>query len=570
LKSIAALEEEFWLSAAEQLLETRCISSLEKVFADEELSAVPIRRAAALRNEVFSFQVAYRPKLTTGKMNVRVRIESEISEAVSVRSVGLVPVELPIYAGYEGKLLRSTPGLYPDPLMPIEEHRGLVAVPRQWRSAWFTVRLSEAVNPGQYPITVVFEKEDGTELARETLLLEVLSASLPEQKLIHTEWFHTDCLHTYYGVEVFSERYWEIVEEYVKTAVDHGINMLLTPLFTPPLDTKVGGERPTVQLVDVWKEGDSYTFGFDRLKRWVDMCDRNGIRYFELSHLFTQWGAKHAPKIIAVENGETKRIFGWETDATGEEYKSFLAQFLPALVRFIRENGLEQRVYFHVSDEPHTEHIPWYESASSVLKQHVGEFPTIDALSSYEFYERGLVPNPIPATNHIQTFLENEVPNLWTYYCCSQFKKVSNRFMCYPSARNRVLGLQLYKFRISGFLHWGYNFWYAQYSLFPIDPYKVTDANYAFPSGDPFVVYPGKDGKPIESLRFEVFREALQDLRALELLESLIGRERTLALMEEGAGEPITFDTYPEDAEWLLACRERINEAIRRHFPESV
>ena len=42
--------------------------------------------------------------------------------------------------------------------------------------------------------------------------------------------------------------------------------MLLTPVFTPPLDTAVGGERRTVQLVDVKAEGNQYTFGFANLK----------------------------------------------------------------------------------------------------------------------------------------------------------------------------------------------------------------------------------------------------------------------------------------------------------------
>ncbi|PYI57570.1 hypothetical protein DLM86_01560 [Paenibacillus flagellatus] len=544
-------------------LVTRTLSSLEKVFADEELQAAPIRRASALQRETFSYQVAYRaPKLIK---HMRARAESELASRVTLRAVGLVPAEMPVYADHDDNVLRSTPGLYPDPLFPVKPSEGLTGFPGQWRSIWVTVDLSGDVKPGTYPIAIVIESNEGVELARETFELDVLPAVLPEQKLIHTEWFHTDCLATYYGVDVFSERHWEIVERFVKTAVEHGINMLLTPLFTPPLDTQVGGERPTVQLVDVEKSGESYRFGFDRLKRWVDMGDRNGIRYYELSHLFTQWGAKHAPKIVASVDGETKRIFGWDTDATGDEYKGFLAQFLPALVDFLKRHGLEKRVYFHVSDEPHLDHLPWYESASSWLKRFVGEFPSIDALSDYAFYERGLVPTPIPASNHIEPFLENDIPGLWTYYCCSQYQKVANRFISMPSARNRVLGLQLYKFRIAGFLHWGYNFWYAQYSRFPIDPYRNTDANFAFPAGDPFVVYPGEDGAPVESLRFEVFREALQDLRALELLESLIGRDETIALMEQGADAPITFDVYPRDAAWLLACRERINEAIRRH-----
>lgn len=551
------------MSTVQLPLHTRIISSLEKVFPDEELQGAEFRRVSALRNETVSFQVAYRSAKLVKHM--KLRVESDLASRVVTRTVGLVPAEMPIYHDHDDNLLRSVPGLYPDPLMPITESEGVTGYPKQWRSVWVTVDLNGEVDPGTYPITIVFLNLNGEELARETFELDVLVDALPEQKLIHTEWFHTDCLATYYGVEVFSERHWEIVENYVKTAVDHGINMLLTPLFTPPLDTQVGGERPTVQLVDVEKAGSSYTFGFDKLQRWVDMCNRCGVRYFELSHLFTQWGAKHAPKIVASENNETKRIFGWETDATGEEYKDFLAQFLPELVGFLKRNGLEEKVFFHVSDEPHTDHIPWYESASSWLKKFVGNYPSIDALSSYAFYEKGLVPTPIPASNHINPFLENGVPGLWTYYCCSQYKKVANRFICMPSARNRVLGLQLYKFQIAGFLHWGYNFWYAQYSRFPIDPYRNTDANFAFPAGDPFVVYPGEDGTPVEALRFEVFREALQDLRALTLLESLIGREKTIALMEQGADAPITFDVYPQDAAWLLSCRERINAAIREH-----
>ena len=63
--------------------------------------------------------------------------------------------------------------------------------------------------------------------------------------------------------------------------------MRLTLVFTPPLDTYVGGERPTVQLVDVIVENGKYSFNFDKLKRWVDLCSKSGIKYFEISHLFT-------------------------------------------------------------------------------------------------------------------------------------------------------------------------------------------------------------------------------------------------------------------------------------------
>lgn len=544
------------------VIETRCLSSLAKVFADEEPQEQPFLRASALENETFAYQIAYRLSGNPRSLrHVRVRVESELRERITVRSVGLAPSELPCYGDHDEHVLRTQPGLYPDPLYPISPTEGIIVPPDQWRSLWITVALDGSRPAGAYPIALVLESESGEPLAKCAFELDVLPAQLPEQKLIHTEWFHTDCIAQYYGVDVFSEAHWSLVERFVLTAVDHGVNMLLTPLFTPPLDTKAGGERPTVQLVDVIKDGSRYAFGFDRLRRWVEMCDRTGIKYLEFSHLFTQWGAKHAPKIMATEDGRLKRIFGWDTDAAGEAYGQFLAQFLPALVAFVKDSGLEGRCWFHVSDEPALEHLASYSAAAAILHRHVGEFPIVDALSRVEFYKNGLVRKPIPATDHIEPFLAEGIDGLWTYYCCSQYKDVSNRFFNQPSARNRIIGIQLYKYGIEGFLHWGYNFWFSQYSVRPINPFVTTDADHAFPSGDAFLVYPGADG-PIESIRMEVLFEALQDLRALELLESLVGRDEVIRLIEELAGEELTFSSYPRNAEWLLAFREEVNRRI--------
>jgi len=543
-------------------LSTRCISSLSKVFADSDFQDNPINKGSALINETYSFQVAYHSKRLLKQ--VRVDVHSDLEECISVRSVGLVPSELPCYHDHDQHILKSVPGLYPDPLYPIHESDGLIAFPNQWRSLWVSVDLHEKVKPGLYPIEVSFQLDNGELLGKETFELEVLPALLPEQNLIHTEWFHTDCLATYYNVEVFSKEHWDRIGQFLQTAAQHGINMVLTPLFTPPLDTEVGGERPTVQLVDVQKHGQSYRFTFDKLKRWVELCWQNGIYRFEFSHLFTQWGAKHAPKIMAIENNQLKQIFGWETDASGAEYHDFLSQFLPKLIDFIKDNKLEDNCYFHISDEPHLDHLDSYQSASAIIRKYLKEFPIIDALSDFAFYEKGLVETPIPSNDHIDAFLKNGVENLWTYYCCAQYKGVSNRFFNMPSWRNRVLGYQLYKFQIKGFLHWGYNFWYSQFSKMPIDPFKNTDASYSFASGDAFLVYPGGHG-PIESIRMEVLTEALQDLRALQLLESLIGRERVLEMLEEGLTEEITFSQYPAELEWYLAKREQINRKIMEH-----
>ncbi len=542
-------------------MEIRWISSLEKVFSDEPLTAPSIETATALRGERFSVQCATYYE-GDDKFAVDVSLKTDFPGNVKLYRVGYVPSLLPAYPWSDEHFLRKTPGVYPDPLCEITQQISLSR--KQWRSVWVEAEVPEDCPAGKYTIELPFTSQvEWLDICETTAFtLEVLPVTLPKQTLMYTSWFHADCLAVHYGVPVFSGRHWELMEQYVRNAARYGMTMLLTPVFTPPLDTAVGGERPTVQLVDVRVQNGEYRFSFAKLRRFMQMADRCGIQYFEISHLFTQWGAKHAPKIIATVNGKEQKIFGWETDAAGEEYSTFLRTFLRRLRAFLKREGYLERCWFHVSDEPGVKVEENYRRASEIISSVLGDLPVMDALSNYSFYEKGLVKHPVPALNHADEFLEKNVSDLWTYYCCSQTQEVSNRMMAMPSARNRILGLQLYRYHIVGFLQWGFNFWFSQYSLRAIDPYNVTDADDAFPSGDAFIVYPGADGTPVPSLRELVFNEGLQDMRALQLLEKLTSREEAVRWLDEQWEKPITLRDYPRDAAWLLTFREKLNRKL--------
>lgn len=126
------------------------------------------------------------------------------------------------------------------------------------------------------------------------------------------------------------------------------------------------------------------------------------------------------------------------------------------------------------------------------------------------------------------------------------------------------MGLLMYLHRIKGFLHWGYNFYYTQYSRELADPFRMTHADYAFPSGDAYLVYPGENGEPLTSIRAEVQSEALADLRALAALEKKLGREAVEKLIYERETGPFTFRQYPHSADYLLDLRERVFEALEQ------
>ena len=233
---------------------------------------------------------------------------------------------------------------------------------------------------------------------------------------------------------------------------------------------------------------------------------------------------------------------------------------MPNLIKVIKREGIEKSTFFHVSDEPNEEQIGSYSAAKAIISPLLEGFPIIDALSDYGFYEKGIVSRPIPCTNEIESFIDKGFEHPWTYYCCGQTGKLSNRFFGMPLAATRAIGVQLFKYNIEGFLQWGFNFYNSQYSTRSIDPYRVTDADGAFPSGDSFTVYPGKNGA-VESVRSAVFYDGLQDMRAMQLLAERIGTPAVVELLENEFGK-ITFTEYPRGAKKILKMRKIINNHL--------
>ena len=79
----------------------------------------------------------------------------------------------------------------------------------------------------------------------------------------------------------------------------------------------------------------------------------------------------------------------------------------------------------------------------------------------------------------------------------------------------------------------------------------MTDAH-AWPKwahGDPFVVYPGPDG-PIDSIRWEVFAESLQDYALLQMA----GIDRDDPLLSG----IVDFANFPSDPHWIEMARAEV------------
>ena len=549
-------------------LQMKMISSLEKCFLDDPIESKPEKKQFIMfRNEKLSFQVVYRTELIGEGISSHrwcpIKVEGALAPYATVKVVANVPNQFPTYNELPGgEFLRTEPGLYPDLIRPLPYPGCTSLIHDQTQALWIDIDLPKGFEGGTYDISLSILSHEQV-VGKVSGEVKVVAADLPDQTFIHTEWFYTDCIANYYHTKAFSEKHWKCIEGFLRTATSYGITMILTPVFTPELDTYVGGERLTTQLVDIeLVEEGKFAFNFKKLHRWIDLCLDCGVQYFEIPHFFTQWGAVAAPKIIVKVNGRNKKYFGWHTPSTGDAYKNFLSQFIPALVNEFKSRNLDKKLFFHISDEPSLSRLDHYRACKEIVAPYVEGYPIIDALSEVEFYTQGAIAKPAPNTRSVLKFHELNIPGLWAYYCGGGRAGVSDRSISMPTQRTRILGTQLYYYDIEGFLHWGYNFYNTCHSYNVLDPYGNPDGWHFTPSGDCFLVYPGTDDTAWPSIRLNALREAMDDIRALQLYESKFGKEAAKALVTEGVEGNFTFTEYPTDADYLINLREKIAAAF--------
>lgn len=550
------------------------VSSAFRLFPDTketEVEAAELASASMLRNDTFSFQILFRsPKNAHWTpMSISVRCDDVPLAVYRVDYVNVT--ETANFYGQAG-FVRSTPGLFPSPLHPRKSESKLrgtgtnlvyevgekthLASNGSYSALWVTVNPDGVLlTPGKKTVKIaLFELEKGTHLESAGFEIEVLKPALQDQSLYYTNWFHVDCLCDYYGVKPYSQKFYRYFRSFLENMVRHRQNTILMPAITPALDTVVGGRRRNVQLVDVEKTENGYRFGFERLRKFIQVCRDAGIRCFEHPPLFSQWGAKQAVTVYDLYGEE---LFGWKTCATDPEYTRFLQEYLSALLELERELACE--FLFHISDEPPWDGLEDYSKAADSVRGSLSGHRVIDALSHVEFYKQGVASTPVAFIAYAEDFV-GVCDNFWLYYTGGlNRKEIASRLISVNSARTRVLGLQLWYYGAKGFLHWGYNYCYNYMSNGFFDPISNPCGYKNYPGGS-FLAYYTPEGA-IPSIAEKLMGEAMDDVRALQTLETLVGRQAVLALCESVLGKPVSNTLVPGEQD-MVKLRFAVNEAL--------
>jgi hypothetical protein len=515
-------------------------SSLTRVFPSTPPGSTTLELLAA-RNGTISFQACVRNKRAY-RLSMDGAIEGAEDLAGQVRLVGLVP--MPHHTnGTEASELDGVgqlPGLVPDPLYP--DTKTLIG-PYESRSYWVTLRIPADAKPVNRTLKFRFYLGDHRQEVALPVSLEISEFVIkPRRDFPVTHWWRGEATWDYYKTGMFEdERWWDLTRDQMQNMFDHGSNVVYVPMFFNRRETF---KRPCQLLIINEPEPGKYAFDWSNVKRFTDMCREIGFAEFEWPHMWIYWGVENPMRLYKKQGDEYVMLWPPDTKALSETYLNFLRQFLPEFHKFLVAENLLEGSYFHLSDEPGTgQHIENYKAARKVLKDLAPWMQVIDALSDVQYGKQGLTDMPIPIVSAAQAYIDAEIPH-WVYFCCSPSGPWLNRFMDTPLPKIRMSGWLFYRLRAKGFLHWGFNYWHALEQERIIDPFTESSADLwpGIPYGDPFMIYPGPDG-PIDSLRWEVFAESLQDYAILQTA-GIEPDDPLLANIK-------TYADFPKNEEWI-------------------
>lgn len=447
------------------------------------------------------------------------------SECVRVREVGTLHLDHNTPQA-DNIVTRKAPCEMPDILY----ERATVSLnANESKGIWLTLYVPKGTPAGTYSGTASLTSNS---FSREIPVeVEVFPFELSDvRRLYSTNWWSPGNIAVQHKVDLMSEDYWKILEKYIQNMGEHRQNVL--HLYWVP------GNFVNASI----NEDGSWSFDFDTLDRLIDLALKYGaLDRIELNHIGSINRQEHRVDFRGISVYDARKK---ETVSLGID--EWLEPTLKALCNHLRERGLFERAMIHVADEPYQPDVDSWREASKRIRAIEPELKQIDAIEAINFDD--CLDVWTPKLSHFDRWRKafearRDKGEFWYYICCHPFGETyPNRFMDLPGVRVRVLHWINYSEDLVGYLHWGYNYWHG-------NPFGPPTKSYG--PGDTHVVYPG-DGGPLDSIRWEVEREGIEDFEYLKLLEDKIAEFKS---------------QYAPDKVWFVDPKSRPMELARRVVP---
>jgi hypothetical protein len=382
-----------------------------------------------------------------------------------------------------------------------------------------------------------------------TIQLHVVGVTLPDvaEWSFHLDlWQHNTSLARFHGVPLWSEAHFALIDRYYASLAQLGQKAVTVIAAEIPWSGQRCFRDRTYPsylyehaIVDVYRDGEGrLEYDYARLDRLLTLAARHGIdREIEVFGLLNIWVdeafgfgkvAPGAPDAIRV------RCHDRQTGAmTYLRTAAELSAFIRALYDHLNEIGVVDRVRI-AADEPSD--LEAFRARLAFVQDAAPGFKYKVAINHFEFLEDAppemvdAVPNLVnactdPALTAQVTEQLHERGGLMSWYiCCGP--PIPNTFIHSPLVESELLGWLTHHMGLDGFLRWDFCLW-------PADPWRrVSWRAPHWNAGDMFFVLPGKDGAPVETLRYEGLRAAVQDYELLKLAERTLAPEEARSLFE--------------------------------------
>jgi hypothetical protein len=485
------------------------VDSLVKVFPDSPAAKSKVEVAlVSARNGHTSLQVALRSEL---RQLIQVRVISprlgNATLKVQTYRVGTVNVNSHPTDTLLDEVVRPELGPYPDPLFPLEKEIALET--SRTETLWLSLFTSEDTRPGIY--RGVVEIDAGKLKLRLPFHVEVFAATVPKkQKLWVTNWFwfeHELMAKHYPQLKSDPDRYWSVLENIGRTMADYKQNVVFVPVRT----------LAKAQLAD-----GAVKYDFALVDRWIEIFDRAGMaRMIEGGHLSARLGGGFdSPYVVPTDLVENSQIVRKDLPADDPRAEQNLREFLRQLRNHLEEKGWLSRYVQHVHDEPHGAEMPIYRRFVHIVSEELPGVPTLDAISLREDISAQeettiWVPKLGTFDNRLDAIAAHKARGgqSWYYICLDPRGKYLNRFIDFPALKVRLLPWVDYRYGLTGYLHWGGNFWTDR----PFENVQPDwGGGFVLPAGDNAIVYPDPEHDGVfVSVRLEVMREGIEDYELL-------------------------------------------------------
>lgn len=524
------------------------VDPLKKVFREDSPQEPGTVRIEAARNEFESGQIAVHCDQEKEVFASCGSLQHESSGQrlqCKPRFVGYVHVRENARDTPETEIIHHAPGEFPDYLM---DKNPVKVLADQTQPIWLTVFVPSSSSPGSYTGRISIQAGKTEESVDIDLLVH--SATLPSEKsLFLTNWVKPANIAKFAKVRPWSEEHWRLLRSHATSMALHRQNVILTPL----------------QLIEIRRESGELSFDFSKFDRWVRLFQDSGVDgLIEGGHLGGRSGKwKSGFNLRSWEvTEEGRKITLPSVTVESEECEEFLSRFLPALQHHLEDQGWVDRYVQHLADEPVDANAESYRCLAHLVRKYAPRLRRIDANMSANLKECLEVWVPVlDQFDQNMGFYRDRIKDgdeVWFYTCLGPRGKYPNRFIDFSLLKVRLLHWMNFKFGLTGYLHWGYNYWTD-------DPFGDTQPDWSngapLPAGDMCIVYPGPNG-PIESIRYEAMRDGVEDYELLRLLSGYDPKAAS-EICDELIRSPTDYergvDAFRKTREKLLRMIDRIS-----------